>query len=110
MHLQELSSRGEEGLEIPLTAIATLEALAEKTQLELQGMLLTWSFKLAVRITDGQTSHHAAKTFRLISTHNSRIRLFDVMHIACTLPFSTMVVLRPDIIGSTFTISGKRSG
>lgn len=40
MHLQELSSRGEERLEVPPSVIATLESLAEQTQFELQGMIL----------------------------------------------------------------------
>jgi hypothetical protein len=40
MHLQELSIRGEEGLEVPPSAIVTLESLAEQTQLQLQGMIL----------------------------------------------------------------------
>ena len=37
MYLQELSSRGEEGIEVPPSAIATLESLAEQTQSQLQG-------------------------------------------------------------------------
>jgi hypothetical protein len=40
MHLQELSSRGEGGLEVPTSAIGTLESLAEQTQFELQGMMI----------------------------------------------------------------------
>jgi Ubiquitin carboxyl-terminal hydrolase len=40
MHLQELFTRGEEGLEVPTSAIATLESLAEQTQFELQGMII----------------------------------------------------------------------
>ena len=41
MYLQELSSRGEEGLEVPSSAIATLESLAEQTQLQLHGKMMS---------------------------------------------------------------------
>ena len=39
MHLQELSSGGEEGLEVPPSAIATLESLAEQVQFEMQDLI-----------------------------------------------------------------------
>jgi ubiquitin carboxyl-terminal hydrolase 25 len=38
-HLQELCSRGEEGLEVPASAVATLEALGEQTRFELQDVM-----------------------------------------------------------------------
>jgi hypothetical protein len=46
MHLQELASRGEEGLDIPPSAISMLDGLLEQTESELQGAsrLLSPSF------------------------------------------------------------------
>jgi ubiquitin carboxyl-terminal hydrolase 25 len=59
MHLQELSSRGEPGLEVPPSILATLESLAEHTQLELQA-LLSRSKDLATNIN----SQFADSAFR----------------------------------------------
>ena len=62
MHLQELSSGGEEGLEVPPSAIATLESLAEQVQFELQD-LISRSKDLSTNINsqfaDSAFRHHA---------------------------------------------------
>ena len=50
MYLQELSSRGEEGLDVPPSAITTLESLAEQTRLQLQGTVSPSSFSFACSV------------------------------------------------------------